>query len=51
MEQKEGDGIVLTIASAIFALYGFKVSCACANEFLATREAYKYIKFLKKLNL
>ena len=51
MKLKEENGIVISVASSIFALYGYEVNCACPNEFICMREAHKYDKLFSILNV
>lgn len=51
MDQSEKNGIVISVASAIFALYGYYVNIACANEFLCTREIFKFKKLFENLKV
>ena len=51
MDPREENGIVVSVASCIFALHGFQVSCACENEFLFARENESYFRLFQKLNV
>jgi hypothetical protein len=51
MEGREENGIIISIGSSVFALYGYKVSIACNNELISTRELFKYSTLFVNLNV
>ena len=38
----EGKSVTLAVASCIFAIFGYHVSCACYSEYLSDRDFQKF---------
>jgi len=46
-----GKSLVLAIASSLFALLGFDVTCACYSQYLSERDYNAFLPLFEQLNL
>jgi hypothetical protein len=51
MDLNEENGIIISVAATIFALYGYNVKCACPNKFICMREMKNYYKLFSIINV
>ena len=47
----EGKSVILAVASCVFAIYGYQVSCACYSEYLSQRDFNMFLPMFELLGI